>query len=71
MEKSLPSRYYTTPEIFAREWFSVGREEGLPAPSNHAVVDVANESILVVRTTSGQLKAHYNVCRHRGARLRS
>jgi Rieske 2Fe-2S family protein len=77
MQKSLPSRYYTTPEffaceqsqIFAREWFCAGRKEDLPAPGNHVVLDIANESILVVRTPSGQLKAHYNVCRHRGARL--
>ena len=60
MQKSLPSRYYTTPEflareqsqIFAREWFCAGREEDLSAPGNHAVLDVANESILVVRTAN-------------------
>jgi Rieske 2Fe-2S family protein len=33
------------------------------------VLEVAGESILVVRTAKGELKAHYNVCRHRGARL--
>jgi glycine betaine catabolism A len=77
MQESLPSRCYTTSEfflreqsqIFAREWFCAGREEDLPAPGNHAVLEIANESILVVRTPQGQLKAHYNVCRHRGSRL--
>jgi Rieske 2Fe-2S family protein len=77
MQKSLPSSYYTTPEFFSREqsfifsteWLCAGREEDLPTPGNHAVLEIANESILVVRTPSGQLRAHYNVCRHRGSRL--
>ncbi len=33
------------------------------------MLDVAGESVLVVRTKEGDVKAHYNVCRHRGARL--
>jgi len=77
LEKSLPSAYYLTAEIFAREkeaifcreWFCAGREEQLPNPGDHLVLEVAGESILVVRTKEGELRAHYNVCRHRGARL--
>jgi len=77
LEKSLPSHYYTSPEIFqleknlifSQEWFCVGREEELPEPGNYSVLEVAGESILVVRTAKGELKAHYNVCRHRGAQL--
>jgi Rieske 2Fe-2S family protein len=77
MEKSLPSSCYTTldffgreqTELFSHEWFCAGREEDLPSSGSHLVVDMAGESILVVRTTNGELKAHYNVCRHRGARL--
>ena len=77
LQKSLPSHYYTSGEIFdreknlifAQEWFCAGREEELPEPGNYNVLEVAGESILVVRTAKGELKAHYNVCRHRGARL--
>jgi len=77
LEKSLPSRYYTSAEIFEREknlifaeeWFCGGREEELPAVGNYNVLEVAEESVLVVRTAKGELRAHYNVCRHRGARL--
>jgi Rieske 2Fe-2S family protein len=32
-------------------------------------VDVAGESVLVVRTRDGQLRASYNVCRHRGSQV--
>jgi Rieske 2Fe-2S family protein len=77
LEKSLPSHYYTAPEIFEREknlifaqdWFCAGREEQLPLPGNSIVLEIAGESVLVVRTMKGELRAHYNVCRHRGARL--
>ena len=76
LQKSLPSFYYTSHEIFerekelifAREWFCAGRQEELP-PGNHSVLEVAGESILAVRTANGELRAHYHVCRHRGARL--
>src|SRR6202045_455375 len=77
LQKSLPSSYYWSEEIFAREkeriffreWICAGREEQLPNPGDFLVLDIVGESILVVRTKEGGLKAHYNVCRHRGARL--
>jgi Rieske 2Fe-2S family protein len=77
LQKSLPSSYYYSPEIYEREkesifcqeWFCAGREEDLPANGSLLVLDVVGESILVARTKEGELKAHYNVCRHRGSRL--
>ena len=33
------------------------------------VLEVLGESLLLARTREGRLAAHYNVCRHRGARL--
>ena len=33
------------------------------------VVDVAGRSLIVCRTRAGELRAHHNVCRHRGTRL--
>jgi len=57
--------------IFCREWFCAGREEDLPAPGDYVCLDLAGESILVVRTRHGSLAAYYNVCRHRGSRLLS
>jgi Rieske 2Fe-2S family protein len=77
LQKSLPTSYYLSEEIykreveriFCREWFCAGREEQLQKPGDFVVLDVVGESVLVVRTKSGEIKAHYNVCRHRGARL--
>ncbi|HTY43223.1 MAG TPA: aromatic ring-hydroxylating dioxygenase subunit alpha [Thermoanaerobaculia bacterium] len=77
LEKSLPSEYYLSPEIFAkererifsREWVCAGRSDGLPEAGTVKVLELLGESLLVARTSRGRLKAHYNVCRHRGARL--
>lgn len=77
MQKSLPSSYYLSEEIFAqekekifcREWFCAGREGQLAGPGDYLVLDILGESILVVRTKNGEIRAHYNVCRHRGTRL--
>ena len=73
---TLPGRAYVDQDvfdlererIFHRGWYYVGREDLVP-PGDRLVVDVAGESILVVRDRQGGLHAHANVCRHRGARL--
>ena len=47
----------------------MAREEELAEPGAFRVLDVLGESILLVRNREGQLRAFYNVCRHRGSRL--
>jgi len=77
LERTLPRDAYLAPEhfarekewIFCREWVCVGREDELAAPGDYVVKDVTGESILIVRTQEGGLRAHYNVCRHRGSQL--
>lgn len=77
LEPTLPSswyledRYYRLEKehIFFRDWVCVGREEQLPRPGDYSVLDLYGESILLLRNREGELKAFYNVCRHRGARL--
>jgi Rieske 2Fe-2S family protein len=77
MEPSLPTAWYRSADIFkiemerifCREWLAVCRAEELPQPGDHRVLDVLGESVLLVRNRDGELRAFYNVCRHRGARL--
>src|SRR5919109_4916505 len=77
LERTLSRDYYFSDEIFERErarifhheWFCAGREEELPNAGDYLVLDVAGESVLLVRTREGELRAHYNVCRHRGCQL--
>jgi glycine betaine catabolism A len=77
LQKSLPSSYYLSErtfaeekeKIFCREWFCAGRAEQIAKPGDYLVVDILGESVLIVRTKDGEIRAHYNVCRHRGTRL--
>jgi Rieske 2Fe-2S family protein len=55
--------------IWFDQWVLVGRADDLTAPGDRLLVDLAGESVLVVRDDAGRLFAHYNVCRHRGAQL--
>jgi Rieske 2Fe-2S family protein len=74
---TLPGRYYTSPEIFAREqerifgrrWVCVGRGADVAGPGDYVVPRVAGESLIVVRGKDGRVRAFYNVCRHRGTRI--
>ncbi len=55
--------------IWFKQWVAVGRDDTVPDPGDRLVVDVAGESIVVARNGAGELRAFYNVCRHRGAEL--
>jgi len=77
IEQTLPSNWYLRDDIFTlerehiffRDWVCVAREEQLPGPGDHLVLDVYGQSILLLRNTEGKLRGFYNVCRHRGAQL--
>jgi Rieske 2Fe-2S family protein len=77
LEPTLPSSWYRSDKVFGlekeriffREWLCVGREEELLSPASHRVLDVLGESVILVRNRENQLRAFYNVCRHRGSRL--
>jgi len=73
----MPREYYTSPDIFAEEgerifanhWNCVGRASRLARPGDYMLRAVAGESIIVLRDRSGELRAFFNVCRHRGTQL--
>jgi phenylpropionate dioxygenase-like ring-hydroxylating dioxygenase large terminal subunit len=75
--KTLPRQYYVSPEvliqeferIFTRRWLCVGREDRIPEPGDYFLQPVGSESIIVLRDRTGEVRAYYNVCRHRGTRL--
>ena len=76
LERSLPRAAYWDDEyyareqeaIFRREWFLAGRAEQFAGTGAFRVVDVAAESVIVLRAADG-LRAFLNLCRHRGSRL--
>ncbi|HKB29007.1 MAG TPA: aromatic ring-hydroxylating dioxygenase subunit alpha, partial [Candidatus Limnocylindrales bacterium] len=53
-------------EILRRDWVLVAREEDAPDPGTYLLVEVDGEDLVIVRGRTGQLRAFYNVCRHRG-----
>ncbi len=77
LETSLPRRSYVDDVCFAdereavflRDWFCVGRAEAIATPGDYLTVDVAGESVVVLRDEEGEVSAFYNLCRHRGSRL--
>jgi Rieske 2Fe-2S family protein len=76
--KTLEQRYFVSPEIFAKErdrifskqWVLVGHQSQLAEAGDYFITEVASESVIIVRDKGGEVHGFYNVCRHRGTRLR-
>jgi nitrite reductase/ring-hydroxylating ferredoxin subunit len=70
----LPGRAYHDPAIheferqqwFRRDWIVVGREDDAPSAGTYFLAEIDDEPLLVARGRDGELRAFYNVCRHRG-----
>jgi phenylpropionate dioxygenase-like ring-hydroxylating dioxygenase large terminal subunit len=56
--------------VWPRVWLMACREEELGKPGSFMTFEIVRESILLVRQDSGAIKAFYNVCQHRGRRLK-
>jgi phenylpropionate dioxygenase-like ring-hydroxylating dioxygenase large terminal subunit len=69
---------YTSPEFMKLEWERIwskvwllgGLESDLREPGDYVCTEIGRESVLIVRQADGQVRAFYNVCLHRGNRLR-
>lgn len=74
----VPAAAYVRPEFVQLEkamlwphtWLMACREEQVGKPGQFFVFDIADESILIVRSSDGRLRAFHNVCPHRGRRLK-
>ena len=74
---SLRAAAYTEPEwlaadqaaIFARSWQWICHVEKLAAPGSYVSATVAGMPVAVVRDRTGELRAFYNVCKHRAHEL--
>jgi Rieske 2Fe-2S family protein len=77
LQPSLPSSSYTDPAQYAREkscifeseWMAACHASDISATGDWRVFDIAGNDVLVVRAQDNVVRAFYNVCRHRGARL--
>lgn len=55
-------------KMWTQSWLIAGVSSDIPNENDFFTFDIGNESVIVTRTAQG-LKAFYNVCSHRGARL--
>jgi phenylpropionate dioxygenase-like ring-hydroxylating dioxygenase large terminal subunit len=75
--ETLPYRWYTDPAVlaeerellFAHRWQYAGHLAQLAEPGSYFTLHVADIPLVVVRDREGELYAHINVCRHRGAEV--
>lgn len=73
----LEREYYTSPEIFAKEyeriysqdWVYAAHVSQFPQKGSYVKIELAGEEIVVVRGDGDFFYANLNVCRHRGFRL--
>jgi len=74
---ALDRPFYTDPGIFERDldrmllkhWFLAAHASSVPRTGDFRVVDLGAESIIIVRSAPGEIRALLNVCRHRGSRV--
>ena len=72
----IPEAYYDAEffalerrQVFARNWIVAGPASRVQNAGDIMLAEAAGRSLFVVRGDDGELRAFYNVCRHRGARL--
>ena len=76
---TLPSRFYRDAPVlddenrslFAKTWQLAGRAEQVREAGMFFTTTIANEPLLVVRGSDGELRAMSNVCRHRAGPVAS
>ena len=55
--------------VWSKVWLVAGLAQDVAEPGDFFVFDLEPESIIVSRTRHGDVRAFFNVCQHRGARL--
>jgi len=74
---AMPREMYTSQAVYDhdiakvwnRSWLWVGHVSQIPNPGDYFLFDYGPESIIIVRDRAGDIRAHMNVCRHRGSRV--
>jgi phenylpropionate dioxygenase-like ring-hydroxylating dioxygenase large terminal subunit len=74
----IPASDFTAADLVKREkeylwprvWQMACRVEEIPKVGDFVNYQICDESILVTRTAADEIRAYYNVCQHRGRKLR-
>lgn len=73
----IPPEIYSDPDLFelererlfGRSWVYLAHESEIPERGDYVVRRIVDDSFIVARDDSGQIRVHANVCRHRGMQL--
>ncbi|MBE2274941.1 MAG: aromatic ring-hydroxylating dioxygenase subunit alpha [Rhodobacteraceae bacterium] len=76
-DTTLTRDYYVSPDVFEREvrqvffkqWSYAGHVSQIPNIGDFFLHSYAGESLIIVRESAENIRAHFNVCRHRGSQL--
>jgi glycine betaine catabolism A len=76
--RSLLQKYFVSPDvfveeqkkIFSKQWLLVGHQSQLERSGDFFLATITGESVIVTRDQTSQVRGFYNVCRHRGTRLK-
>ena len=74
----IPAERYTSEAFMKTEWDRVwtkvwllgGRSDDIKEPGDYICTEIGKESVLIVRQADLSVRAFYNVCLHRGNKLR-
>lgn len=56
-------------EVFDRDWIALARADQLAEPGSYLTRTIGTEPVVLLRNGTGELRAHLNVCRHRGSQI--
>lgn len=56
-------------QVFARTWLFVGHESQIPEPGDFFASRMGTESVLLTRSSDGEIHVLLNSCRHRGMKV--
>lgn len=76
-DESLAQEFYVDEEVFEEDlrrvfhsnWLFAGHSCEILETGDYFTFEVGDESLLILRDKTGGVRAHFNVCRHRGSRL--
>jgi phenylpropionate dioxygenase-like ring-hydroxylating dioxygenase large terminal subunit len=74
---TVPAKFLNDPEIweaektrvFGRTWVFLAHESEIPEPGDYVVRPIVDDQFIVTRDEKGEIRAHFNACRHRGMQV--